>query len=610
MKVFLSYASEDRESAEQVAASITARGHDVFFDRQSLPAGATFEDRIEGAIRGADALVFLISSHSVEAGGFALTELSIARKKWPRPGGRVLPVMLAKVDFALLPAYLKSVTVLQPEGNVPAETAIAVESMRRWRLSILKWPAIALAFITAAAMFYIYRPAPDISVIAKDPIRWERGFLDRPHRFNIMFALSNTGDRAANIVSIQLQTEPPTALNIVSRGPEPSAEKAIVIQSGSMDENHFAVTLAGDPGASFSWRICATQDTGKTNCSEQQNWAPTGNFTPDDAFQIEPKISANAVLLAAAENGFYVAMRNPHQIQYIGRDGKILGSVDLGAEPTALLAQGSDLIVGTRGPDQLVRIDPATLDVKARTNVRFPPEIRGAFDAPVSSTPVSLVRGGDRIWAVTRGGASAAGLLHFSEALTDPVVPSWFKDIAFNLDSLHLASDGQEIWGAVTNVTPASLYQLSPTAVKVFDGHDWEIASCATDILPQGDSLLVPDCKGLIQEVSVRENDLSTGAFIAAALGYKSNASIWTEIYLRRDRSGEVTAFTNNQTRDSQMSLLDTLVTRINPKEGLSLVFGVENARVIDLATNGAIVMVILDDGQGHRQTLALNADP
>ena len=120
----------------------------------------------------------------------------------------------------------------------------------------------------------------------------------------------------------------------------------------------------------------------------------------------------------------------------------------------------------------------------------------------------------------------------------------------------------------------------------------------------------MPDCKGFIKEVSVRENQLSTGAFIAAVLGYKSDASIWTEIYLRRGRSGEVTAFTNNQTRNNQMSLLDTLVTRINPKEGLSLVFDVENARVIDLATNGAIVMAILDDGQGHRQTLALNADP
>ena len=39
MIVFLSYASENRDIAEQVNLALTGAGHKVFFDRDSLPAG-------------------------------------------------------------------------------------------------------------------------------------------------------------------------------------------------------------------------------------------------------------------------------------------------------------------------------------------------------------------------------------------------------------------------------------------------------------------------------------------------------------------------------------------------------------------------------------------
>lgn len=617
MKVFLSYASEDSESAEQVMLSIAARGHEVFFDRSSLPAGATFEDRIEHAIATADAFVFLVSPHSVGPGGFALTELGIARKKWPRPGGRVLPVMLTPTDFSLLPAYLAAVTVLQPEGNVAAETAIAVEAMRRrWPPANLKWLAAATALVAAAGLAYIYRPAPEIVVKTRDPVRWERGFFDRPDRFNMIFDLANTGRRAANIVSAQIQTEPPSALETLSQGVEHSSAKPRVIESGGMATNHFVVTLTGARDAPFSWRICATQDTGVTNCGERQDWTPQGAFVPDDAFQVDPEISANAVLLAAAPDGFFVATRNPHRLHRIGMDGEIMHTLDLDAEPTTLLAQGDDLLIGTRGPDSVMRLDPATLGIEARVGIRFPPEILGAFDAPVSSTPVSIAKGGGRVWVVTRGGASAAGLIHMSEALADPVVPPWFKDIAYDLGGLHLVSGsqhawgGQHAWGAVTNVTPASLYRLSPGAMKVFGGHDWDIVSCATDVLPVDDAILVPDCDGVVQRVGVGENDLSGRARLAHTFGYDSSASIWTEVHLRQDAAGEFAAYTVNEIRGSPMVPSRTFVTRLNAKKGLSLALEVGEARIIDLAIHGPIFMVILEDGDGKRQTLALDADP
>jgi len=215
------------------------------------------------------------------------------------------------------------------------------------------------------------------------------------------------------------------------------------------------------------------------------------------------------------------------------------------------------------------------------------------------------------VWVVTRGGASASGLIHFSETLDDPVVPPWFQEIAYDLSSLHLASDGRQAWGAVTDVTPASLYRLSPETLKVFGGHDWSIASCATDVLPLGDAILVPACDGMVQRVSVGDDTLTIKSQVGYASGYNLSASVWTEVYLRQDHLGEITAYTNNSIRgEGRMAPSESLVTRLKPKKGLSLALEVDKASILDLATQGAIFMVILEDQEGKRQTLALDADP
>jgi hypothetical protein len=37
MHVFVSYATEDRDAAEEVRLALSGGGHEVFFDRDSLP---------------------------------------------------------------------------------------------------------------------------------------------------------------------------------------------------------------------------------------------------------------------------------------------------------------------------------------------------------------------------------------------------------------------------------------------------------------------------------------------------------------------------------------------------------------------------------------------
>ena len=126
MQIFLSYASEDRPLAEEIQLALTGAGHKVFFDRESLPASGDYHALIKASVDEADLFVFLISPDSVASGGYALTEMGYARARWPHPKGHVLPVLIRPTPFPTIPAYLKSVTVLEPSGNAAAEVVAAV----------------------------------------------------------------------------------------------------------------------------------------------------------------------------------------------------------------------------------------------------------------------------------------------------------------------------------------------------------------------------------------------------------------------------------------------------------------------------------------------------
>jgi hypothetical protein len=129
LQIFLSYAAEDRDLAEPVAFALRARGHKVFFDRDDLPAGAEYDMRIEKAVEQSALFVFLLSPNSIAKGRFTLTELEFARRKWRNADGHVLPVMVRPVPFEEIPNFLKSVTVLEPQGNIAAEVGAAVDPL-------------------------------------------------------------------------------------------------------------------------------------------------------------------------------------------------------------------------------------------------------------------------------------------------------------------------------------------------------------------------------------------------------------------------------------------------------------------------------------------------
>src|SRR5262245_7542412 len=147
MKVFLIYASEDRTQAEAIYLALRGQGHTVFFDRTDLPPGEEYDARIRRGIESSQLLVFLVSPYSLDAGSYTLTELDIARKTWEHPTGKVLPVVIRPTPLDRIPPYLKSVTLLETEGNIVATVAEAVH-----RIALAKRRAILKTVVKGAAM--------------------------------------------------------------------------------------------------------------------------------------------------------------------------------------------------------------------------------------------------------------------------------------------------------------------------------------------------------------------------------------------------------------------------------------------------------------------------
>ena len=155
MKLFLSYASENRRAAEEIALALKADGHEVFFDAAKLAGGENYHQVIREQIAETDLLVFLITPDSVQPGSYTLSELRMAEERWTSPSGHVVPVMLEPTAMASIPAYLTAVTILEPRGNAAAEITDRVNQLRM-RRSPFVWSGVAIGVILVAVVLALW----------------------------------------------------------------------------------------------------------------------------------------------------------------------------------------------------------------------------------------------------------------------------------------------------------------------------------------------------------------------------------------------------------------------------------------------------------------------
>ncbi len=149
MRIFTSYASEYGDLAERLSLAFEAEGHASFLDRDRLRPGQPYHGELREAIAACDLFVFLVAPESVAPGSYARAELALAEQRWRHPARRVLPVLVAPTPFESIPPYLGAVTLLQPQGDVVAETVAAVARMGpAWR----RWIMAAAAALLAVAI--------------------------------------------------------------------------------------------------------------------------------------------------------------------------------------------------------------------------------------------------------------------------------------------------------------------------------------------------------------------------------------------------------------------------------------------------------------------------
>ena len=168
MRIFVSYASERHSVAEKLSLALRSEGHEVFFDRTSLPDGEAYAARIRQSIEKCQLFLFLISPESIEPKSYTLSELHMISARFLVSEDRVLPVMIADVPMESVPNYLHLVTILEPVGDLVAEVlgrVSAIAAARRWRLFKRLAIAALLLLVIGAAITVIVRPRPDTPAV-------------------------------------------------------------------------------------------------------------------------------------------------------------------------------------------------------------------------------------------------------------------------------------------------------------------------------------------------------------------------------------------------------------------------------------------------------------
>jgi hypothetical protein len=93
-KIFISYASEDRNRAEELAGALSARGWSVWWDRK-IPLGKSYDEVIERALGESSCAIVLWSAVSA-ASEWVRNEASEAKRR-----GILVPVFLETIDAPL-----------------------------------------------------------------------------------------------------------------------------------------------------------------------------------------------------------------------------------------------------------------------------------------------------------------------------------------------------------------------------------------------------------------------------------------------------------------------------------------------------------------------------
>ncbi len=140
--IFICHASEDKSTAQRISHALINVNHEVFFDEKNLSASEDYHPTISKAINECNIFIFLITKNSLRPGKFALTELKLIEKRWPKPAGKVLPVNLDGTLPSEFPPYISAIVGLTVCGDAAAEVRAEVDRLYKGHVLSRLWERV------------------------------------------------------------------------------------------------------------------------------------------------------------------------------------------------------------------------------------------------------------------------------------------------------------------------------------------------------------------------------------------------------------------------------------------------------------------------------------
>lgn len=97
-KAFISYSHKDSTAARQVSDFLESNAVDVLLDEDDLPAGESIMKFIQDSIRASDAVITIVSAHSLQSGWVGHESMAIIYAVW-LADKKFVPVRLDDVAF-------------------------------------------------------------------------------------------------------------------------------------------------------------------------------------------------------------------------------------------------------------------------------------------------------------------------------------------------------------------------------------------------------------------------------------------------------------------------------------------------------------------------------
>jgi len=170
-RVFISYSREDKKHAKKLADFLSSCGHIVWWD-QEIHAGSDYRQEISKALKSADKVIVLWTSHSVKS-TFVIDEAQRANND-----GKLVPVTMDVSEPPMGFGHLHAVSAVDLESEFPAILAAVesrpapnqAQSLRKLRhqKKVLIASVIVLAAVVAG-LFVVFRPTGTASLKELNP---------------------------------------------------------------------------------------------------------------------------------------------------------------------------------------------------------------------------------------------------------------------------------------------------------------------------------------------------------------------------------------------------------------------------------------------------------